>query len=67
MFVIVVIVVVVFLAKSGARSYHMREQAELLIERMKSGKFCNWENDWKLVTFFIGVSSNSIRFDSIET
>jgi phospholipase B1 len=41
-------------AKSGDRSYHMPDQARLLLERIKSGKFCDWENDWKVITFFVG-------------
>ncbi|CAF3277505.1 unnamed protein product [Rotaria socialis] len=41
-------------AKSGARSYHMVEQADLLLDRLKNEKLCDWNNDWKLITFFIG-------------
>jgi phospholipase B1 len=42
-------------AKSGARSYHMVEQANLLLDRLKTkGELCDWNNDWKLITFFIG-------------
>lgn len=41
-------------AKSGARSYHMVDQANLLLQRLKEEKQCDWNNDWKLVTFFIG-------------
>ncbi|CAF0892438.1 unnamed protein product [Adineta ricciae] len=41
-------------AKSGARSYHMVEQADLLLTRLKNEKLCDWNNDWKLVTLFIG-------------
>jgi phospholipase B1 len=41
-------------AKSGARSYHMVEQADLLLSRLRDEKLCDWNNDWKLVTFFIG-------------
>jgi len=40
-------------AKSGARSYHMVEQADLLLDRLKNKNICNW-NDWKLITFFVG-------------
>ncbi|CAF0945306.1 unnamed protein product [Rotaria sordida] len=41
-------------AKSGARSYHMVDQADLLLDRLKNKELCNWNNDWKLITFFIG-------------
>jgi phospholipase B1 len=41
-------------AKSGARSYHMVEQADLLLDRLRNEKLCDWNNDWKLITFFIG-------------
>ncbi|CAF3768328.1 unnamed protein product [Rotaria sp. Silwood1] len=41
-------------AKSGARSYHMVDQADLLLNRLKEEKLCDWNNDWKLITFFIG-------------
>lgn len=33
---------------------HMREQAQQLIQLMKSDSRVNYENDWKLVTIFIG-------------
>ena len=45
-----------YLAKSGDRSYHMPYQAELLMSRIKNEKLCDWNNDWKVITFFIGVS-----------
>ena len=32
------------------------DQARTLIERLKNGSLCNWENDWKLITIFGGVS-----------
>jgi phospholipase B1 len=41
-------------AKSGARSYEMVEQADLLLDRLKNEKLCDWNNDWKLITFFVG-------------
>ncbi|CAF0801092.1 unnamed protein product [Didymodactylos carnosus] len=41
-------------AKSGDRSEHMPYQAQLLIERMRTDQKCNFESDWKVVTFFIG-------------
>lgn len=45
------------IAKSGDRSYHMIDQAKILYERMKMNDICHWENDWKMVTFFVGVRS----------
>jgi len=41
-------------AKSGARSYHMVDQANLLLNRFREDKSCSWDNDWKVITFFIG-------------
>ncbi|CAF2407049.1 unnamed protein product [Rotaria sp. Silwood2] len=41
-------------AKSGDRSNHMPYQAELLMSRMKNEKLCDWNNDWKVITIFIG-------------
>ncbi len=43
-------------AKSGDRSYHMIDQAHILRERFLSKEYCDMENDWKVITFFIGVS-----------
>ncbi|CAF4476104.1 unnamed protein product, partial [Didymodactylos carnosus] len=40
--------------KSGDRSYHMPYQAQLLLERIRTDEKCNFENDWKVVTFFVG-------------
>jgi hypothetical protein len=44
------------LAKSGDRSIDMPAQAELLIDRLKTENLCDWTNDWKMITFFVGVS-----------
>jgi hypothetical protein len=44
-------------AKSGARSFHMVDEADLLLDRLKNEQLCDWNNDWKLITFFIGVGS----------
>ncbi|XP_077989754.1 phospholipase B1, membrane-associated-like [Glandiceps talaboti] len=41
-------------AVPGARARHMPEQAEELIFRMKNWTDIDWENDWKIVTIFIG-------------
>ena len=43
------------LAKSGDRSNHMPYQAQLLLQRMKNEHLCDWNNDWKVITLFIGV------------
>jgi hypothetical protein len=43
------------LAKSGDRSNNMPYQAGVLLERMKDEKLCNWNNDWKVITLFVGV------------
>lgn len=45
------------LAKSGARSPDMPYQADLLMTRLKEEEQCDWDNDWKMITFFVGVSS----------
>ncbi len=45
-----------FLAKSGDRSTNMPYQAELLMQRLKDQQLCDWDNDWKVITFFVGVS-----------
>jgi hypothetical protein len=44
------------LAKSGDRSTNMPYQAELLMNRTKQEGLCNWNDDWKVITFFVGVS-----------
>ncbi|CAF1145490.1 unnamed protein product [Didymodactylos carnosus] len=41
-------------AKSGGRSYHMLNQAQMLIDRIKADKTYDFNNDWKVVTFFVG-------------
>lgn len=33
----------------------MIDQAHMLVERFKSGQYCDLQNDWKVITFFIGV------------
>jgi hypothetical protein len=48
-------------AKSGDRSYHMIDQAHILYERFVSNKYCDMKNDWKVITFFIGVSFESLK------
>ena len=47
---------VVYIAKSGDRSNNMPFQADLLMTRMKEEQLCDWNNDWKLITLFVGVS-----------
>jgi hypothetical protein len=44
------------LAKSGDRSTNTPYQADLLMGRLKQEKLCDWNNDWKIITFFVGVS-----------
>ncbi|CAF3210653.1 unnamed protein product [Rotaria socialis] len=41
-------------AKSGDRSNHMPDQAGILMSRIKDEKLCDWNNDWKIITFFVG-------------
>jgi phospholipase B1 len=41
-------------AYPGKTSHDMLEQAQLLISRMKTTTGVNFNNDWKLITFFIG-------------
>ncbi|CAF0944401.1 unnamed protein product [Adineta ricciae] len=41
-------------AKSGDRSNHMPYQADLLMKRLKQEELCDWNNDWKMITFFVG-------------
>merc|ERR1711962_1973403 len=41
-------------AKSGDESKHMLEQAVMLTQRMKSDKNIDFDNDWKVITVFIG-------------
>ncbi|CAF1144038.1 unnamed protein product [Rotaria sp. Silwood1] len=42
-------------AKSWDRSSEMFHQAELLIDRLKDKKLCDWDNDWKVITLFAGT------------
>nr|XP_002121478.1 phospholipase B1, membrane-associated-like [Ciona intestinalis] len=41
-------------AVGGARSIHMPTQARDLIEKIQNDSRTNYENDWKLITIFIG-------------
>ncbi|XP_070578248.1 phospholipase B1, membrane-associated-like [Ptychodera flava] len=43
-------------AVPGARSRHMLEQTEEMILRMKEWNEVDFENDWKMVTLFIGLN-----------
>ena len=45
-----------FKAKFGDRSYHMIDQIQILRQRLDSNKYCNMNDDWKMITFFIGVN-----------
>ncbi|XP_036398166.1 phospholipase B1, membrane-associated-like [Megalops cyprinoides] len=42
------------MAVSGARAFDIPDQARRLIQAMKDSKDVDFENDWKLVTLFIG-------------
>ncbi|CAF3349166.1 unnamed protein product [Rotaria sp. Silwood2] len=53
-------------AKSGDRSYHMIDQAHILLDRLKSGKYCDLKNDWKIITFFIGGNDLCIFCDDLN-
>ncbi|XP_040586851.1 phospholipase B1, membrane-associated isoform X2 [Mesocricetus auratus] len=43
-------------AQEGARAQDMPAQAQALVERMRNTPGINLEEDWKLVTLFIGVN-----------
>ncbi|ERE67431.1 phospholipase B1, membrane-associated-like protein [Cricetulus griseus] len=43
-------------AQEGARAQDMPAQAQALVERMRNTPTINLEEDWKLVTLFIGVN-----------
>jgi phospholipase B1 len=41
-------------AVSGQEANHMGEQAQLLVDRLRADKNVDFENDWKVITLFIG-------------
>ncbi|CAF2911583.1 unnamed protein product [Rotaria sp. Silwood2] len=41
-------------AKSWDSSSQMLYQAELLMDRLKNQNLCDWNNDWKVITLFVG-------------
>ena len=41
-------------AVSGQEANHLPEQAARLVDRMRASKNINWQNDWKMITLFIG-------------
>jgi len=43
-------------AKSGDLSSHMPNQIQMLLDRLKIDKNCDIQNDWKIITFFIGAN-----------
>ncbi|CAF1366227.1 unnamed protein product [Adineta steineri] len=43
-------------AKSSDHSADLLYQAELLIDRIKNENLCDWNNDWKMITIFIGTN-----------
>jgi hypothetical protein len=53
-------------AISGDHSNNMLQQAGFLIDRLKNEKFCDWNNDWKMITIFIGVSQTKINLFNIK-
>ena len=56
-------IVFLILAKSGDHLTDIPSQAELLVDRLKNEKSCDWNNDWKIITIFVGVSRTSISFE----
>ena len=38
----------------------MPQQADALIRLLKNETFCDWKNDWKMITVFVGVSQAKI-------
>ena len=42
------------MAVSGQEANHMPEQAQRLVDRIRQSKQVNFENDWKMITLFIG-------------
>ncbi|CAF3909934.1 unnamed protein product [Rotaria sp. Silwood1] len=44
------------IGKTGSDSYNMDEQADILLYRIKNEGLCDWSNDWKLITVFIGAN-----------
>jgi phospholipase B1 len=53
-------------AKSGDRSYHMIDQAKILHERFLSNKYCDLQNEWKVITFFIGGNDLCIFCEDLD-
>lgn len=41
-------------AVSGQKAYHIPTQARTLIDRLKADRNIDFQNDWKLITLFIG-------------
>jgi phospholipase B1, membrane-associated len=41
-------------AVSGQEANHLPEQARLLVNRLKEHSSIDYQNDWKLITVFIG-------------
>lgn len=42
------------IAESGDVANDMPGQAGILMQRIQKDKICDWENDWKMITLFIG-------------
>jgi hypothetical protein len=54
--------IVFILAKSGHHLTDIPSQAGLLVDRLKNEKLCDWNNDWKVITIFVGVSRTRLSF-----
>jgi len=53
-------------AKSGDRSYHMIDQVHLLYQRIVKDGLCDLQNDWKIITFFIGANDLCIFCEDLN-
>jgi hypothetical protein len=55
-------------AKSGGRSIDMPYQASFLIRSLQNPNksICDWKNDWKMITIFIGVSQMKNLLNNFE-
>ncbi len=43
-------------ARSGSRSSNMSFQVDHFIYLLQNKSICDWKNDWKMITIFVGVS-----------
>ena len=49
------IYIIFILTKSEHHLTDIPSQAELLVDRLKNENLCDWNNDWKVITIFVGV------------